>query len=355
MTSPQIYPEIQIDLDAIVANWRRLEALSGAMATPVVKADGYGLGADRIAKALQHAGAEIFYVAYAFEGEALRKSLGAGPEIRVFHGVSPAEIDVFKSNDLTPVLNSLDQIQAWAAVSEGRKPVLHIDTGMNRLGLAKSDTASIAERIEPIAIMSHLACADDASNPMNARQLSEFLNVAQAFPRVPRSLSASAGALLGREYGLDEIRPGIGLHGGGPRPASGPDLTQAATLTAPILQIRAISPDETSGYGATFSPEAPAMLACASIGYADGLLRTGSNKGYAMVQGQRRPIVGRISMDLTMIDITGLDTKIGEPVVFFGPDLPIREQADAFGTIDYELLTSLGGRVKRTYTGGAAG
>lgn len=347
-------PKLHIDLDALVANWRMFQRRAGhAHAAAVVKADAYGLGAEPVAKALARAGCLRFYVAWPREGSALRRVVGAAPEITVFHGPTRDTMDVFAMYQLVPVLNHLEQIDMWLTGNiETRPAALHVDTGMNRLGLSEAHWAAAAKMFpKPNKLISHLACGDEDS-PRNAEQLEAFQRASALWAGIPRSLSATGGAYLGPDYHFDEIRPGIGLYGGGPAPAEGSPPHTVVTLTAPILQVRDIKKGETVGYGQTWTAKADTQLASVGLGYADGFLRAASNRGKAHIQGQKRPIVGRVSMDLIVIDVTGLSVFPGDDVEFLGPNIPLGEAASQMDTVDYEVLTRLGARLDRRYSGG---
>lgn len=351
-------PEAHIDLAAIVANWRMLASLApGADACAVVKADAYGLGAAPAARALAKAGCRRFYVAWPQEGATLRGALGAGPEIAILNGFAGDGAQVFRDFDLQPVLNSMQDVKDWIAMGAGRHPAaLHLDTGMSRLGLAASEWAGAADMLSgaaPARIMSHLACGDEPGHAMNARQLQRFTEGAAIWPGVARSFAATAGVYLGPDYTFEEIRPGVGLYGGGPAPPEGRKLSNVLTLRTPVLQVREIAGGDTVGYGATWSATGPMRTATIGIGYADGFLRAASNRGYAVIQGEKRPILGRVSMDLVVLDVTGLSVNQGDPVELIGASMPIADQAAAMSTIDYELLTRIGARVRRQYTGEA--
>ncbi len=346
--------KLHIDLDALVANWRMMRArVAPACPAAVVKADAYGLGAKEVATALAKAGCTRFYVAWAGEGAALRRALGPGPDILVFHGVTPDTLDLFQLYALEPVLNSLDQIDLWLASNVSPRPAaMHVDTGMNRLGLPEAHWPAAARMMPaPTRLVSHLACAD-GDHPANAAQLARFQRAVSLWPGVPRSLSATGGAYLGRAFHVEEVRPGIGLYGGGPRPANGSPPHTVVTLTAPVLQVRDIRTGEAAGYGCTWTARADGRLATLGVGYADGYLRSASNRGHVFLQGQKRPIVGRISMDLTVVDVTGLSVFPGDEIELLGPNMPLSEAAEAMDTIDYELLTRLGARLDRRYSGG---
>jgi alanine racemase len=344
-------PRANIDVDAVVANWRMFaHRTAPAKAAAVVKADAYGLGAARIAPALAKAGCPRFYVAWPHEGVVLRKAIGAGPEIAVFHGPARDTLDLFPAAGLQPVLNSLDQIELWA----DRGPAaLHIDTGMNRLGVGHAQWEEAAARLpKPALLLSHLACGDEFRHPKNREQLDAFRRASALWVGAPRSFSATGGAYLGGDFAMEEIRPGIGLYGGGPAPPDGERPRNVLTLTAPILQIRETKRGESAGYGATWTADSNKTLAAVGLGYADGFLRSASNRGMAVVAGQRRPIVGRVSMDLIVVDVTGVNASVGDEIELVGPNMPLSEVADAMGTIDYEILTRLGPRIERTWSGG---
>src|SRR5690606_24456755 len=204
----------------------------------------------------------------------------------------------------------------------------------------------------PHRLISHLACAEEPGNAMNEQQLALFERASSLWSASPRSLAASAGAYLGAAYTLDEVRAGIGLYGGGPAPADGEAPKCVVTLTAPILQVRGVKAGAASGYGATWTANGDRTLATVGLGYADGFLRAASNKGMAVVHGERRPIVGRVSMDLIVVDVTGTIARPGDDIEFLGPNMPLAEVARSMGTIDYELLTRLGSRVERVWSGG---
>ena len=322
-------------------------------AAAVVKADAYGLGAAKIAPALARAGCTRFYVAWPQEGVDLRKAVGAGAEIAVFHGPASDTVEEFIACNLEPVLNSLEQIETWRGRTNMQRAYsVHVDTGMNRLGVSKADWAEAARLApSPHYLLSHLARADER-HAMNASQLERFGKAASLWPEAPRSFSATGGAYLGAKFTLDEVRPGIGLYGGGPAPSEGPSPKTVVTITTPILQVRRVGRGETVGYGSTWTSDGDRTLATVGLGYADGFLRAASNRGNAVVGGVRRPIVGRVSMDLIVVDVTGTNAKPGDEIEFLGPNMPLTEVADSMGTIDYELLTRIGSRVERTWSGG---
>ena len=347
-------PRAHIDIGAIVDNWRMFSRRAApGNAAAVVKADAYGMGAAKIAPALSRAGCTRFYVAWPEEGVELRKAVGAGAEIAVFHGPAGDTVEEFIAYNLEPVLNSLEQIEIWRGRTNMQRAYsVHLDTGMNRLGLSQADWAEAAcIAPSPHYLLSHLARADE-QHAMNESQLGKFGKAAALWRSAPRSFSATGGAYLGVKFTLDEVRPGIGLYGGGPTPSEGQSPKAVVTITSPILQVRRVGRGETVGYGATWTSDGDRTLATVGLGYADGFLRAASNRGNAVVGGVRRPIVGRVSMDLVVLDVTGTNAKPGDEIEFLGPNMPLTEVAESMGTIDYELLTRIGSRVERTWSGG---
>lgn len=346
-------PTLRIDLAILVSNWRLLlNTCPGADIAAVVKSDAYGMGADRIAPCLAHAGCRTFYVAWPSEGARLRSILGPGPDIVILLGSDEQDFQLMREAQLEPVLNTPAQAKAWMRpAGPGHPYSIHMDTGMNRLGASRSDWAlmqSIAP--SPARLISHLASADDPASEQNGRQLKDFHEAARLWPAGKRSLSASAGASLGPDFRFGEIRAGIGLYGAGPAPRSGPSPVCATTFTAFVLQTRTVEAGDQVGYGGTFTAPSRMRLATLGVGYADGFPRSASNRASVLIRGERRPVVGRVSMDLTMIDITGLSVTEGDEAELFGPSLPVEDQAQSMGTIGYELLTRIGPRCRRIYS-----
>ena len=337
---------LTIDLDALVANWQALDRLGHAETGATVKADGYGLGAGRVAKALAKAGCRRFFVAMAEEGAAIRQALGEGPEIAVFSGHMRGDTDTIADLALTPMLNSLEQVERHLTALPGHPFGLQLDTGMNRLGLEWDDWAACAERTlreKPALVMSHLACADEPDHPMNPYQLDLFHQMTDGIA-VPRSLSATGGALLGPKYHFDVIRPGIGLYGGAPFTEARP----VVRLDLPVIQIRAIAEGEVVGYGNAWQAERPSRIATLSAGYADGLIRAMSGRATLWAESQPCPLVGRVSMDLLTVDVTDLDEDPAY-LTLIGPHQSVDDLAAAARTIGYEILTALGARYTRRY------
>ena len=335
---------LHIDLQAIVANWKALAAKApGARTAAVVKADAYGLGAARVAPALYAAGARDFFVALVSEGRALRPHLPDDARINVLSG----HMEGADLTGLVPVLNSPEQFFRDRAMRPGRPFAIQLDTGMNRLGMEAGEWAAIrAEALaaKPEFVMSHLACADEPDHPANAMQLAAFRAMTDGCD-VPRSLSATGGILLGPDYHFDLVRPGIGLYGALPFA----DAQPVVRLSLPVIQTRIVQSGEFVGYSATWTADGPRRIATVAAGYADGILRSISSKGASLyAAGTACPIVGRVSMDLITVDVTGLADVPGE-LDLICPEQPLDRLADHAGTIGYEILTSLGHRYDRTW------
>lgn len=333
---------LTIDLDALAANHALLRKLAGgAEVTPVVKADGYGLGAATVARRLWAEGARGFHVARLSEGVSLRAALGAEAAIHVLDGAPPGSVPALLDNGLIPILNSREQVALW---DDAGPAGLHVDTGMNRLGLRPEEAQGLPA---PAFVISHLACADEPGHALNAAQLARFKAVRAQFPDTPASLANSAGVFLGRDYSFDFVRPGIALYGGGGQDG----LATVATFEIPVLQVRDVPAGESIGYGATYTAERPLRVAILAAGYADGVLRASSPGGAVWLAGARRRLLGRVSMDLIAIDVTGAEVAAGDMAELFGPNLSIDDAARAAGTLAYELLCRMAPRAERRWTG----
>lgn len=342
-------PRLDIDLAAICANYRLIAgAARGAEAAGVVKCDAYGLGVEPVGRALrQRENCRSFYVAYCDEGAALRQAIGPDAEIFVFNGPIDEDLLAYAANALTPVLNTIEQAALWSREMPEAPAALHIDTGMNRLGLGHEEIPAIKSMsgLNVSVVMSHLSCASDGAHPMNDRQHQIFSEIAQSFPRARKSFASSGGALLSNEYAFDMVRIGVGLYGVNPLDDAPNRFAAVATLTAPIIQLHQIRRGEAIGYGATFIAEKEMRLATALLGYGDGYPRAASNRGAAYVAGALCPIVGRVSMDLIVLDASAAPQSlaVGDRAEFFGLNHSIDAAAAACGTIGYELLTGIGG------------
>lgn len=363
---------LTVDLGALADNWRDMARRSGkARASAVVKADAYGMGIEDCGATLYHAGARDFFVATVAEGATLRPH---APEARIFvlSGIWPGQERLVFANDLVPVVASEEQLSFWMGLmaERGNHPfALHVDTGFNRLGLSLDDALFLADDVtrpasfDPVLVLSHLACADTPSSPMNRMQLESFQQVVAAFEGVESSLSASAGIFLGPDYHFDLTRPGIALYGGEAVNGVANPMRAVAKAEARILQIREAKQGQTVSYGGTLRLTRDSRLAIASVGYADGYHRSLSGSGiplremgnsgaHGFVNGHRVPIAGRVTMDLTIFDVTDLPAnaiRAGDYIELFGPNMPVDDVARAAGTIGYEMLTGLGLRYERQY------
>ena len=339
---------LTIDLGALVANWRALDGMTDCATAAVVKADGYGLGSGRVAKALANAGVRQFFVAVAEEGAAVRAALGPGPEISVFSGHMRGDTDMIADLQLTPMLNSPEQIRRHIETLPDHPFGIQLDTGMNRLGLEWDDWAEVAASVlakHPTLVMSHLACADEPDHPMNAYQLDVFHQMTDGIS-TPRSLAATGGILLGKDYHFDLTRPGIGMYGGAPFF----EAQKVVRMDLPVIQVRELDEGEVVGYGNSWQCKRPSRIATISVGYADGVIRAISGNASIWFEDTRCPIVGRVSMDLITVDVTDLN-ETPHALTLLGPHQGVDTLADAAGTIGYEILTSLGPRYTRRFVG----
>lgn len=365
--------ELTIDLDALKANWQTLAARARpAECGAVVKADAYGIGIEEAVPALERAGCRTFFVAHLAEGVRARKALwlarGAGDDSRIFllHGLQPGAMihpDLLRYR-LGPVLGSMPEIEAWcSAVPDLDAPyaALQFDTGMNRIGFPLSALGTLSvETIRQAGItllMSHLVAAEECDNPMNAAQIAAFNTIRAAFPGVPASLANSSGIFLAQDAEFDLVRPGYALYGGNPCPGRPNSMQPVVRLRAAVLQTRTIEAGQTVGYNGRWVAQRPTRLATIGIGYADGLPRNadtlGSERGpCAIAGGVRCPLVGRISMDLIVVDVTDAahdECVPGEALEMIGQEIGIDDFARSCGITGYEVLTSLGRRYHRRY------
>ena len=337
---------LTIDLSALAANWRALDRLTEVETAAVVKADAYGLGIAKAGPALAAAGARKFFVAMAEEGIALRRALGPGPTISVFSGHMAGDADLIRSADLTPMINSVDQLLMHVEALPGHPFGLQLDSGMNRLGMEPAEWSAlrdIALAQRPTLIMSHLACADDPEHSMNAKQLAAFEDMTADID-APRSLAATGGILLGPDYHFDLTRPGVGLYGGLPFV----DATPVISVDVPIIQTRTVVKGETVGYANAFSAHQDVQVATIAAGYADGLIRAMGASATLTHNGIKVPVIGRVSMDLITVDITALP-EVPSHLQLIGPHQSVDTVAGFADTIGYEILTSLGARYDRVY------
>lgn len=348
MTIPEAPPatlRLILDRSALIANWRTLDRLSGSgIAGAAVKADAYGLGVAQVVPALLEAGARNFFVAHWGEVPAVLQHI-EGAWINVLHGVnSPEEAAFAKATGVRPVINSLHQAKLWCDAGGGECHLM-VDSGMNRLGLPPSQIGDpLIAALDVDILLSHLASADE-DTPQNAQQLAIFEEVAKDFPAKRRSLANSAGIALGDRYHFDLTRPGLSLYGGVASEALAGQIAQVAYPQAAVLQLRALSPGDAVGYNATFVAQHAMRVATISLGYADGILRCWGENGALQHDGQGLPVLGRVSMDMVVVDCTSApDLKEGD-FLDFSYDLPSASAAS--GLSQYELLTLLGKRFSR--------
>jgi alanine racemase len=361
---------LTVDLDAIVANWRKLEKTAvPAECAGVVKADAYGCGTGPVARALAGAGCKTFFVASLDEAVAARAAVPQAA-LYVLDGFFQNCGDGYAKIDARPVIGDLNELAEWDVFCRRSGwtggAAIHIDTGMNRLGLTIAEAQGIIPRINAgdhgiTLVMSHLACSELLNHPLNAKQLASFREIASLFAGVPASLSNSSGVFLGAQFQFDMVRPGAALYGVNPTPEADNPMQPVVDLKARIVQVRNVDKGETVGYGGTWTARRPTKLAIVSAGYADGYFRAGSSNdgtrgAEVIVAGKRCPVAGRVSMDLIAVDVTDLEknaARRGHMVTLIGEGITVDELAHHFGTIGYEVLTSLGPRYARVYRGGA--
>jgi alanine racemase len=359
---------LAIDLAAVETNWRTLaRQLPGVECAAVVKADGYGLGLEAVAGKLARAGCKTFFVADVTEARRVRAS-AAEATIYVLDGYAADLGDAIIDIKARPVINSMTELAEWDAFVAARNwhggAALHIDTGMRRLGISPEEAVALAPRAQTehhgiALVMSHLACAEQPDHPLNASQIELFREVRALYAGISASLANSSGIFLGDSAHFDLARPGAALYGVNPTPGRPNPMKSVVELTGRILQLRNVAPDQTVGYGATWTAKRPTRIAVVALGYADGLLRAaggpdGKAGAQAIIAATRCPIVGRISMDLMCIDITDLpDGSVhrGDRATLIGGSLTVDDLAASAGTIGYEVLTRLGPRCHLTYLG----
>jgi alanine racemase len=359
---------LTVDLDALVANWRRLEKTAvPAECSAVIKANAYGCGTVPVAQALAKAGCKTFFVATLDEAAAVRTAVPSAA-LYVLSGFIQNSGDAYARIDAQPVIGDLNELAEWDVFCRrtgwAGRMAIHIDTGMHRLGLTVAEAQGLIPRINAgdhgiSLVMSHLACAESLNHPMNARQLAAFRQIASAFSGVPASLSNSSGIFLGSAFQFDLVRPGAALYGVNPTPEADNPMLPVVDLKARIMQIRDVERGESVGYGGNWTARRPTRLAVVSAGYADGYFRAGSSNdgtrgAEVMVAGKRCAVAGRISMDLLAVDVTDLEKNVvrrGHMATLIGEGITVDELAHHFGTIGYEVLTSLGARYARVYKG----
>jgi alanine racemase len=357
---------LSIDLGAIASNWKKLASMTVPVeCAAVVKADAYGCGLEPVVRTLLAAGCRTFFVADINEGRRVR-ALAATATIYVLNGVVPGAARSFADAALRPVINSTTELAEWdafIAASHWRGgAALHVDTGMNRLGVSAEEAAALAPRLHSenhglSLLMSHFACADTPDHPMNDRQSRLFREIRIMFRGLPSSLANSAGIFLGGTAYCDLVRPGIALYGANPVPGKNNPMRSAIDLKVRILQVRAINRGDTVGYGAAWTAGRASRIAVIAAGHADGFLRSaagakGRPAAEVVIAGRRCPIIGRVSMDVAAVDVTDLpegNVRRGDFATLIGDGMTADQLAAGFGTVNYEVLTNLGRRYHRVY------
>jgi alanine racemase len=360
---------LTVDLAAIAANWNALAGMTVPVeCAAVVKGDGYGCGLEPVTRTLYRAGCRTFFVADIAEGRRVR-AVASDAAIYVLNGVMPGSAQAFAADYLRPVINSTTELAEWDAFVATRNwrggGALHVDTGMNRLGITVDEAVAIAPRLQSenhgfTLLMSHLACAEIPGHPMNDRQIRLFREVRMLYRGVASSLANSSGIFLGGTAYCDLVRPGVALYGVNPTPAKKNPMRPVVELKARIIQVRTINRGDTVGYGATFTATRPSRIAIVAVGYADGFLRSaaaarGKPAAEVVVAGKRCPVAGRVSMDVLAVDVTDLSdgaVRRGDFATLIGGRLSVDDLAAGMGTIGYEVLTHLGRRYHRVYKGG---
>ncbi len=364
-------PRLIIDLNALVQNWQKLKKLSGnAECSAVIKANAYGLGVDPVVKALTKAGCKTFFVAISETGERVR-AIAPSARIFILNGLFADTLDTISDNKLIPVLGNTDQVALWAKHSKGNSCALHVDTGMNRLGMdveeviTLSKNASLLSSLNAKVLMSHLACADDVDHEHNRLQHEKFQKCVSSFNTLENSFSNSAATLSHPDFHYNLTRPGIAIYGGEAINNTPNPMQPVVTALSRILQIRNAKSGEKVGYGAEATLTRPTKIATISGGYADGFHRSLSGAGVPLrntllkggsvwIDGHFAPILGPVSMDLITVDVTDVPEQVLEKAEWaelFGKNIPVDDAARDCGTIGYELLTSLGARYVREYWG----
>jgi alanine racemase len=344
---------LTIDLAALAANWKAIAARVGSETASVVKANAYGIGIEAAGPALARAGCRTFFVALFEEGIRLRRAV---PDaiIYVLSGTVPDSIPTLLAHDLRPVLGSMAEVADWAAAGAPGGSALHVDTGMNRLGVTPTEALALdVSAIKPSLVMSHFVVSEEPDDPLNRKQRQAFAAVHAAMPDIPASLANSAGVYLGTDCHFDLVRPGIALYGASPGPKIPAPMNVVATVEARVLIVRDGQPGETVGYGALRTLTRPTRIAVLSVGYADGYHRiTAGDGAHVILRGRPAPLLGRVSMDLIAVDVTDIPGVARDDwAELFGRHIPVDEVAGWSGTVGYELLTGLGHRYERRIVG----
>lgn len=351
---------LRVDTRALGANWRLIASRAApAECAAVVKANAYGCGIEIAVPALRTVGCSTFFVAHLSEAQRVR---AVAPEaaIYVLHGLPIGAAPLYHAIDARPVIVSLAELDEWRHEGGGRPAALHVDTGMNRLGVRPEEALALAgaglDGVGISLLMSHFVSAEDPADPVNSRQIELFARVRTAFPTVRASLANSSGVFLPGPPGHQVVRPGYALYGGNPTPGRANPMQPVLRLEAPVVTVREVPAGEPVGYNGQWVAEVPSRIAVISAGYADGHdRRAGSSGGcpggYVIADGVLCPIVARVSMDLITVDVTSLPpgaVRRGDLVTLIGGELDIDRVASQIGTLGYEVLTRLAARLHRT-------
>jgi alanine racemase len=356
---PLARPRLTVRLDAVAANFQHVARVANSAGVgAAVKGDAYGLGLEPVVRRLWEEGCREFFVANVDEGIKVRSFL-PDATVNVFNGAMPGTEEALVEHDLVPLVISTGQLDCWRRTADRGHQTLpvgiHFDSGINRTGMtaaevdALCDDPSALSGLDITHVLSHLASADDPSSSQPEEQLARFREIRRRLPSGAASLANSSGIFRGPEFHFDFVRPGIALFGGSPVTGEPSPLRPTVVVEAPVLQLRDVSPGDRIGYGATYEPSRPERHAVVPVGYADGYHRSASNQGSGWVADSRVPIVGRVSMDLIVLDVTGLAVEVGDTVELIGDHCLVDDVAAAAGTISYDVLTSLGQRYERVY------
>lgn len=356
--------QLTIDLTALADNWRFLDSLTktknaASKTGAVVKADAYGIGIEAAVPALVSAGCETFFVAHLSEARRVR-SVAPSAVIYVLNGLPPCSTDAYRAGSFRPALGSLAEIEEWLGSGEAGAFALHVDTGMNRLGLdLKTLNEPVLEGLKPDLVMTHFAAAEVPGDAANASQIAAFAAIAERYANSSKSLLNSSGHFLDDAPAYDLTRPGFALYGGNPTPHLPNPMKPVIQLVAPIVQLREVEHGTRVGYNGAWTAKGRRRLATISVGYADGYPRNASasdteSGGHALVAGVLCPFAGKVSMDLIILDVSEVspaELKRGSPVTLVGSGLDIDRVSLGARTVAYEILTRLGRRYQRRYIG----
>ncbi|HEY4996093.1 MAG TPA: alanine racemase [Aestuariivirga sp.] len=356
MNEQHVSGRLTVDLTALAKNYKTLAALAPKAETgAAVKGEAYGLGLKPCITALWKAGCRSFFVARPREGADVRRILPKA-KIYVLDGFYAGAASYYLKHKLIPALISADEACEWAAKAKGAPCAIHVDSGINRVSFPIDELKAILSeklKLRIVLLMSHLASSEEPANRFNQTQRQRFAEARASLPNVPASLANSSGCFLGKDFTLDLTRPGVALYGGNPLPGHPNPMLPVATLEARVLQVRDVPMGEAVGYNSTWRATRPSKVALLGAGYRDGIPRRMSSvfegKASVWLGGARCPIVGRVSMDMTAVDVTEVQVKRGDFAEFFGHHISLDEAATSAGTISWELLTHLGSRYAYKY------